>query len=173
MDYQPNDTSKFLQTKGLDMEKSYYAIIPATVRYDADLMPNAKLLYGEITALCNQKGYCWANNQYFADLYNVDKLTISRWISKLKRKNYIKTNIKYHSLTSEIMARHIYINDTPIDEKINTPIDEKVKDNNTETEYYKRLAQAQKEGYEPTATNIQRPTRKNNRASLSHYKSSK
>ena len=28
---------------------NYYAIIPANVRY-ADLKPNAKLLYGEITA---------------------------------------------------------------------------------------------------------------------------
>ena len=31
----------------------YYAIIPANVRY-SDLKPNAKLLYGEITALSNK-----------------------------------------------------------------------------------------------------------------------
>ena len=29
---------------------SYYAIIPASVRY-SDIIPNAKLLFGEITAL--------------------------------------------------------------------------------------------------------------------------
>ena len=48
------------------MNKSYYAIIPANVRYDRRLTANAKLLYGEITALCNEKVYCWERNSYFS-----------------------------------------------------------------------------------------------------------
>ena len=76
------------------MEKSYYAIIPANVRYDADLTPNAKLLYGEITALCNEKGYCWAKNEYFAGLYNTSEKTITRWIKNLTDKGYIETEVK-------------------------------------------------------------------------------
>ena len=55
---------------------NYYAIIPAGVRYSA-IKPNAKLLYGEITALANKKGYCFATNKYFAELYSVNKNTIS------------------------------------------------------------------------------------------------
>ena len=71
---------------------NYYAIIPATIRYDKDLKPNEKLLYSEITALANKTGVCFATNNYFAQLYNVDKLTVSRWLKNLKDKKYIMIN---------------------------------------------------------------------------------
>ena len=75
------------------MEKpSYYAIIPANVRY-ADIKANAKLLYGEITALSNQKGYCWSSNNYFAELYGVSKNTISLWINQLKKHGFIHVEV--------------------------------------------------------------------------------
>lgn len=101
-------------------EPNYYAIIPAKVRYDKDLMANAKLLYGEITALCNEKGICWAGNEYFADLYKVSKETISRWISQLNKKNYIKIKMFYKNDSKEIEKRIISINQYPIDENVNT-----------------------------------------------------
>ena len=103
------------------MNKSYYAIIPANVRYDKDLTPNAKLLYGEITALCNEKGYCWANNLYFAELYKVSKVSISKWINQLIEKNYIYSEITYKDGTKEIDKRYLYIGKNPIKEKFNTP----------------------------------------------------
>lgn len=113
------------------MKKSYYAIIPANVRYDESLTPNAKLLYGEITALCNQEGYCWAKNSYFANLYDVKKETISRWVSDLVKRGYIKTQIIYKDGTKEIKDRYVFLNHGGIDEIVMTPTDEKVKGNST------------------------------------------
>ena len=77
-----------------EQEPNYYAIIPADIRYDQDLIPNAKLLYGEITALCNKKGYCWATNDYFAELYKTSEKTISRWVKNLEEKGYIATTVQ-------------------------------------------------------------------------------
>lgn len=64
-------------------QPGYYAVVPAHVRYDQTIPPNAKLLYGEITALCNKEGYCWATNRYFADLYDVKVRAVQNWIAAL------------------------------------------------------------------------------------------
>jgi len=114
-------------------QPNYYSIIPANVRYDKRLKANEKLLYGEITSLANAKGYCYASNGYFAELYDASTETISRWISNLKKLGYIDFEID----KKKGNTRKIYISDVlteksiPIDEKVNTPIDEKVIHNNT------------------------------------------
>ena len=112
-------------------KRSYYAIIPAFVRYDKDLTPNAKLLYGEITALCNEKGHCWATNSYFSDLYGVSETSISKWISNLIKKGYVLSTIVYKEGKKEIDHRCLTIVNGGIEEKLNTPLEEKLKDNNT------------------------------------------
>lgn len=89
------------------MEKpNYYAIIPAEVRYDETLPPNAKLLYGEISALCNKEGYCWATNAYFAKLYKSTNVTVSRWFSALERAGYIQTDIEYDKKSMKVTKRY-------------------------------------------------------------------
>lgn len=126
-----------------EQQRSYYAIIPANVRYDKDLVPNAKLLYGEITALCNDKGYCWASNQYFAELYNVSDRTIKNWISQLADKGYIQRSVKYREGTKEIEQRKLFIGrennfttsgnyvPDPRENNFTTPSEKNFLDNNT------------------------------------------
>ncbi len=95
------------------MSKGFYAIIPANIRYDNEVPPNAKLLYSEITALCNEKGYCWANNDYFADLYSTTDRTIRRWLNILSRKGYITVDYQYKTGTKEILRRYIRLSGSP------------------------------------------------------------
>tara|TARA_R110000824_G_scaffold115619_1_gene266793 strand:- start:345 stop:977 length:633 start_codon:yes stop_codon:yes gene_type:complete len=107
------------------MEKpNYYAIIPAEVRY-SNLKPNAKLLYGEITALSGKLGYCYATNNYFAELYGVSKNTISSWISDLKKLGFINVILERND-KKQIIKRCIGIT-----KKMDSPIHEKMKGNNT------------------------------------------
>ena len=74
---------------------NYYSIIPAVVRYDKNLTPNSKLLYAEITALCNMNGKCTASTRYFADLYGVSRVSIQKWLKLLEDKKHIKRKIIY------------------------------------------------------------------------------
>ena len=119
-------------------KKGYFAIIPASVRYDKRLPANAKLLYGELTALSNEKGYCWAGNDYFAGLYEVSKTSVSKWVSALKDAGYIQIQLEYAEGTKQILHRYIRIVKDPIEEKLHTsitkvndPIEEKLIDNST------------------------------------------
>lgn len=108
----------------MNEHRGYYAIIPAIVRYDNHLNGNAKLLYGELTALANEKGYCWATNQYFANLYNVSKRTIISWLKQLEERNYIKMQIFYNPNSKMVDRRHIYILPYPTDTEFYTPSEE-------------------------------------------------
>ena len=109
---------------------SYFAIIPSDVRYDDSIPANAKLLYGEISALIGTDGYCFASNEYFADLYKVAHETIARLLTKLETAGHIKRVIEKDS-AGQVLSRRIYLRVSlpdgwGIDEKINTPIDEKI-----------------------------------------------
>ena len=89
----------------------YYAVIPASIRYDKRIPPNAKLLYGEITALCNKEGYCWAGNSYFARLYEKNERSVINWINALRDGGYITVSFTYTAGTKEIERRIIRLAD--------------------------------------------------------------
>ena len=108
----------------------YYGILPANVRYDKNLKPMEKIMYSELTALCNKNGYCNATNSYFAELYEVSKNTVSLWISDLEKAGYLKTKLIYEVGTKNIKERRIYIAD-PITKNNDTPITKNCEDNNT------------------------------------------
>ena len=100
-------------------KSNYYAIIPASVRYDEDLTDKAKLLYGEITCLSNKEGYCFATNKYFSKLYHCSNRAIQNAISTLQDKGYIRV------LVENNYQRKIFLMGTAGYEKIFIPPYEK------------------------------------------------
>ena len=115
-------------------QPSYYAIIPADVRYDNRLTPNEKLMYGELTCLSTKYGYCFASNSYFAELYDKDERTVRRWLENLEECGYIRRELTQKD--NQTVERKIYLinkvyeNDRE-DKNVLPPPDKNVLYNNT------------------------------------------
>lgn len=92
-----------------DRKPSYYAVIPADVRYDPRLKPNAKLLYGEISALISADGYCYATNSFFANTFELTERGIRGIIADLEKHGYIRLMYKRDS-SGKVIERRIYLN---------------------------------------------------------------
>lgn len=92
----------------LEQQPGYYSILTASVRYDKDLNANEKILFSEITALSNKHGYCTASNNYFAELYQVAKGTVSKWITHLNQAGYLKVILIKQATTNQVIGRKMY-----------------------------------------------------------------
>lgn len=87
----------------------YYAVIPADVRYDDKLPANAKLLYGEISALSNATGVCIAQDSYLAAPYGFTDRTIRGLLKALETGGYIHTEVLRDPDTGQVSGRNIYL----------------------------------------------------------------
>ena len=77
--------------EGQETEKpSYWAVLPAAIRYDPEIPASAKLLYAEISSLTDARGYCWASNAYFERLYDLSERTIVRLLRTLEAAELIR-----------------------------------------------------------------------------------
>ena len=91
---------------------SFDAVIPAYVRYDSNLSNNAKLLYGELRALTNAYGFCWATNEGLKGfVYHLRKLLKKKWtkMSKILDKNVQKKWTKMSTGIIQVILIIIYI----------------------------------------------------------------
>ena len=108
-------------------EPTYWAILPADVRYSEKITPLERLLYAEITCLTNVKGYCWATNAYFSKLFNRHPKSISRNIQNLVQHNFIK--VKLIRDGKNVDTRIIEVVNTP-PQKCYPPLHKNVTNNN-------------------------------------------
>jgi hypothetical protein len=87
----------------------FFAVIPASVRYDSSLPQGAKILYAEISSRTNQRGYCWTSNARFVTLYGVNERTINRWVAALHNAGHIIVTYEYYENSKRIKERRIML----------------------------------------------------------------
>ena len=58
-----------------------------------------------ISSLCAEKGYCWATNEYLAELFGITEVSVSSKIKKLEEKDYIE--VTYEKRGCEITKREL------------------------------------------------------------------
>lgn len=99
----------------------YYAVIPADVRYDDQIPANAKLLYGEISALISPEGFCFAGNEYFAGIYGLSERTVRSLIGSLQKAGYVQVELEKDPSTGQVIRRKIWLKVSSTDER---PVEE-------------------------------------------------
>lgn len=142
---------------------NWAAVIPAKFLISKDISSTQKLLLGLISSLSNLKGYCFASNEYLAELLDVSKTTVSQAISDLETKGYLG-RIIYRNDKKEIEQRILTIiidkkTDIPISENHNTlplkndiPISKNRKENN---KYNNNINNKYNKGVKPTLSQVE------------------
>lgn len=131
----------------------YYAVIPADVRYDEQIPANAKLLYGEISALINAEGFCYAGNEYFSQVFGLSERTVRSLIGALQKAGYVQVELEKDCQTGQVIRRKIWLKVSSTDER---PVEEIFP---TPGKYF---PQGEEENFQPTLytnlsiTNIER-----------------
>ena len=69
---------------------SAFVVIPARVFFDKTISDRARMLYGLISNMSNQRGYCWSKNATLAKfLGGASDETVRRLLKQLKDRGYI------------------------------------------------------------------------------------
>lgn len=97
------------------MQKLKGLWIPVEVLLNKDLSDKEKIILSMILYLSEETKSCFASNKYISSIVNVTANRVSKIISSLKDKEYIKVKLKYKTDSKEIEQRKI----TPIVENIN------------------------------------------------------
>ena len=92
-----------------EIYRSLYSVIPARVRDDHTLRPNAKLLYGELSALAQAEGYCWAWNARLAETLGISKRTVEDLLRQLRDRGHIQMEVERDPDSQEVLRRKIWI----------------------------------------------------------------
>lgn len=95
----------------MEHQQNWAVVIHAKVLMAKDINPNQKILLGLISNLTNIDNECYATNDYFSSLLDMNKSSgwVSKLIADLEKKGYLKTELFYKENSKEIEKRIIRI----------------------------------------------------------------
>ena len=111
--------------------------IPVEILLNKDLSDKEKIILSMILYLSEETKSCFASNKYIASIVNVTANRVSKIISSLKEKQYIKVKLKYkdkiynytiNNIWEEEKTGYIHINKTKENQLILTTCSPKNKD---------------------------------------------
>jgi len=78
------------------MEKTFstWSVIPTEVMLSKEISSTAKITYGVISSLCNEKGYCWASNDYLGKLLGKSGTRMSLIVKELSDAGLIESEVE-------------------------------------------------------------------------------
>ena len=93
--------------ENMKMQKIKGLWIPAEILLDEKLTDKEKFILSMILYLSDETGSCFASNQYIASVVKVTSNRVSKIISSLNNKKYIRVYLKYKKESKEIEQRQI------------------------------------------------------------------
>ena len=102
------------------MNKSFFGIMPESVRRDDLLSANAKLLFAEITSLLDDDGVCRKSNVELANVIRVSDRAIRKWLEELKKNDHIEVEMegKKRMISLSKKAEQIFHGGTTVPHKV-------------------------------------------------------
>ena len=84
--------------------------IPAEILLNEELSDKEKIILSMFLYLSDETGSCFASNKYIASIVNVTSDRVSKIVSLLKKKEYIKVTLKFKLNSKEVESRQIIPN---------------------------------------------------------------
>lgn len=103
-----------MEEKKEKVNTSNFSFLPAYVRLSKEISELDKIIFAEIGALTYLEGYCYASNDYIAQLHGKTERTISACISRLAQRGFV-------SIVYVNNRRRIYIDPAKDDKQLKIP----------------------------------------------------
>lgn len=107
---------------------SYFIVVPSPVRLCRETPEGAKLLFGDIAGLADKHGFCYASDDYLADVAGKTSRQVNTYLKRLEKNGHITIEGRYP-------ARKIYVGEMKVPSEVLKKTTERNEENFIDTIY--------------------------------------